>query len=266
MLVWLVLCSVYAVDLPQQVHIAYAGKHPLTALPTGISLSWQTNSQTLTLARLGLESGNYSMEYAGLSSSYFQTWDHHVVIEDLEPKTRYFYRVGNEQDGWSQEFSFVTASNDLSDPIRAVVIGDMGIFNSEDTIAALTGLVDSDSVDMILHVGDISYADDSFLKHPFEFGYEKVWNSYMQSIQQFAARVPYMTLPGNHEAECHSPACFISEDKLNKLSNFSAYNNRFRMPSAESGGALNMWYSFNLGPVHFINLDTETDFEGLSPQ
>jgi phosphodiesterase/alkaline phosphatase D-like protein len=206
------------------------------------------------------------MEYAGLSSSYFQTWDHHVVIEDLEPKTRYFYRVGNEQDGWSQEFSFVTASNDLSDPIRAVVIGDMGIFNSEDTIAALTGLVDSDSVDMILHVGDISYADDSFLKHPFEFGYEKVWNSYMQSIQQFAARVPYMTLPGNHEAECHSPACFISEDKLNKLSNFSAYNNRFRMPSAESGGALNMWYSFNLGPVHFINLDTETDFEGLSPQ
>lgn len=46
------------------------------------------------------------------------------------------------------------------------------------------------------------------------------------------------------------------------LSNFTAYNARFRMPSPESNGTLNMWHSFNYGPVHFISIDTETGFEG----
>ena len=41
-----------------------------------------------------------------------------------------------------------------------------------------------------------------------------------------------------------------------------AYNNRFEMPSASSGGVLNMWYSFNHKNVHFVNIDTETDFPG----
>lgn len=36
------------------------------------------------------------------------------------------------------------------------------------------------------------------------------------------------------------------------------------MPSAESGGVSNMWYSFESGPVHFVSLLTETDLgEGL---
>jgi hypothetical protein len=34
------------------------------------------------------------------------------------------------------------------------------------------------------------------------------------------------------------------------------------MPSAQSGGTKNMWYSFDYGAVHFTSIDTETDFEG----
>lgn len=46
------------------------------------------------------------------------------------------------------------------------------------------------------------------------------------------------------------------------LSHFNAYNARFRMPSLESGAAHGtaMWFSFNLGPVHWVVIDTETDF------
>lgn len=32
------------------------------------------------------------------------------------------------------------------------------------------------------------------------------------------------------------------------------------MPSAESGGLENFWYSFDHGSVHFVMLNTETDF------
>jgi hypothetical protein len=45
-----------------------------------------------------------------------------------------------------------------------------------------------------------------------------------------------MVLPGNHESECHSPACLLDSTYKHALQNFTAYNARFRMPFQESGG------------------------------
>jgi hypothetical protein len=67
-------------------------------------------------------------------------------------------------------------------------------------------------------------------------------------------------LPGNHEAECHSPICFLDPTKREAFENFTAFNHRFRMPSPESAGTMNMWYSFDFGSIHFIQIDTETDY------
>ena len=79
-----------------------------------------------------------------------------------------------------------------------------------------------------------------------------------------ADSIPYMVAPGNHEADCHDPACILHyEQYARPLANFTAYNARFRMPSAESGArALNMHYSFEVGPVHFVSLDLETGYPG----
>lgn len=33
------------------------------------------------------------------------------------------------------------------------------------------------------------------------------------------------------------------------------------MPSEETGGVMNMHYSFNFGNVHFISIDSETGFD-----
>jgi hypothetical protein len=71
---------------------------------------------------------------------------------------------------------------------------------------------------------------------------------------------------GNHEADCHDPACLLSSEKREKLSNFTAYNNRFRMPSPESNGVLNMHYSFNYGNIHFVSLDTETGYHNAAEE
>jgi hypothetical protein len=58
----------------------------------------------------------------------------------------------------------------------------------------------------------------------------------------------------------------MSKERREKLSNFTSYNGRFRMPSKESGGVLNMHYSFNYGNVHFISIDSETGFPGASEE
>jgi hypothetical protein len=71
-----------------------------------------------------------------------------------------------------------------------------------------------------------------------------------------------MTAPGNHEAECHSPICFLDSTKRDATANFTAYNHRLRMPSAGSNGTMNMWYSFEIGSIHFTQISAETDYPG----
>jgi len=98
----------------------------------------------------------------------------------------------------------------------------------------LTQQAASGRIDMVIHVGDISYAD----------GYQLHWDMFMRKIEPISARVPYMVAPGNHEF----------------WFNFTAYENRFFMPNGSSKprSISKLYYSFNAGPIHFIGFDTET--------
>jgi hypothetical protein len=137
----------------------------------------------------------------------------------------------------------------------------MGLVNSPLTISSLSKRVKEREIDLVIHLGDIAGADAAYLDFPFSFRYEDYWDEFMKSIEPIAAYVPYMVVPGHHDAECHSPICTFSREKLEKLSNFSAFNSRFKMPSDSSKGAANMWYSFDVGSAHIICLDSETDYD-----
>jgi hypothetical protein len=106
-------------------------------------------------------------------------------------------------------------------PVRFGLIGDIGqtreinpcslfsfpilLENSQLTARALTG----DNVDLILLVGDLSYAN----------GYQPKWDTYSRIYEYSAATIPWMLLPGNHENEAQEGAGFV------------AYQTRFTMPS-----------------------------------
>ena len=49
--------------------------------------------------------------------------------------------------------------------------------------------VHENGVDLVLHVGDISYAN----------GVVKIWDTFMRYIEPYASAVPYMIGIGNHE-------------------------------------------------------------------
>jgi len=244
-------------NAPGQVHISLAGIN-------GMTVSWQTKDHTPTsLVKYGMTSGKYPLEASGSSSTYYETYDHHVKLTGLKPSTTYFYVVGDETGGFSEEFSFQSAP--LSSSLRTnwsfFGFGDLGIVNGQATIDYLAAK--KDEVHFVWQFGDESYADDAFLHSGcyVKACFESTWNDFMKAAQSFAAYKPYLVAPGNHEADCHSPDCLVEKSKHTHLSNFTAYNNRFLMPSKESGsGALNMHYSFDYGNVHFITIDTETGF------
>ncbi|KAF2234884.1 acid phosphatase [Viridothelium virens] len=112
--------------------------------------------------------------------------------------------------------------------------------------------------------------------------YESNWDLWQQWMNNLTLKIPYMVLPGNHEASCgefdgpnNILTAYLNDDKTNSSApkseltyyscppsqrNFTAYQNRFRMPGTETGGVGNFWYSFDYGLAHFVSIDGETDF------
>ncbi|CAI7586902.1 acid phosphatase [Penicillium manginii] len=112
--------------------------------------------------------------------------------------------------------------------------------------------------------------------------YESNWDLWQQWLGSVTTKIPYMVLPGNHEAACaefdgpgNVLTAYLNEDKSNSTAakealtyyscppsqrNFTAYQHRFRMPGAETGGVGNFWYSFDYGLAHFVSMDGETDY------
>jgi len=195
------------------------------------------------------------------SKTYVLSGKHfHALLPNLVPGTTYFYKIA----GMSDASSFTAPQLSTHHTVSFVVIGDLGF--TSDSVPTRNSIEHWKSkVDFFLHPGDISYADDAY-QHLFGpdlqtiENYENVWNGFLDSMQDITAIKPYMVGVGNHESDCHSPYCISHKDLLDGLSNFTAYNARFANPNVDV--THNMWSSFNYGPAHFVNINTETDFAG----
>lgn len=69
----------------------------------------------------------------------------------------------------------------------------MGVLYSNGTIELLQDMVESNDIIGILHVGDISYADD---RMPYQ--YEEIWDMFFDRIEPISSRIPYMVCPVHH--------------------------------------------------------------------
>ena len=132
-----------------------------------MSVTWNTEGlwspspslQYVGQIRYGPHSGNYTHVANATSARGYQSFTHQTVLPGLEPDSPYFYSVGDSRLGWSEEYTFQTPPNRGSlKATNVLVVGDMGIKYSNNTLRRLLG--HKDQHDLLLHVGDISYADD----------------------------------------------------------------------------------------------------------
>eukprot|EP00475_Leptophrys_vorax_P018982 TRINITY_DN2594_c0_g1_i1.p1 TRINITY_DN2594_c0_g1~~TRINITY_DN2594_c0_g1_i1.p1 ORF type:complete len:278 (-),score=53.75 TRINITY_DN2594_c0_g1_i1:97-930(-) len=103
----------------------------------------------------------------------------------------------------------------------------------------------TDNIDLVLLVGDLSYAN----------GLQPKWDTYGRIFEYSTAAVPWMLLPGNHENEGAENYAF------------TAYQTRFTMPSnGMPASEKNLYYSFDYSWAHIIALSTETAYTTASDQ
>jgi len=218
-------------DPPEQVHLSMSSSD-LSLM----GVTWVTLNIEDSVVQYGLSPSELSMSNSGVPTTTYKaaSWIgtiHRAQMTELIPGKKYYYRVGNGADRWSEVFDFTVMQEDQD--ITYAIIGDLD-FEHLDTIANVNSLVASGKVQAVIHTGDESYAD----------GYEPHWDLFFNLIQPWAARVPYMAAPGNHEF----------------WYNFSSYKQRFYFPGVldEGGSGDNMFYSFNAGHTHWSTGNSET--------
>jgi Icc-related predicted phosphoesterase len=161
-----------------------------------------------------------------------------ATMKNLKQGKFYKYRVGSDVFGWSEVFLFRAKKNFDEEKIsKVIVFGDLG--NSPEnswTVASVLKEVEKFEYDAVIHNGDFAY--------DFNSKDGKKGDIFMREIEPIASKIPYMVAIGNHE----------------KSFRILHYYHRFSMP----GDSWNLFYSFNLGKIHFLSYSTELIFDKWS--
>eukprot|EP01060_Flectonema_neradi_P029794 TRINITY_DN41_c0_g1_i3.p1 TRINITY_DN41_c0_g1~~TRINITY_DN41_c0_g1_i3.p1 ORF type:complete len:556 (+),score=140.28 TRINITY_DN41_c0_g1_i3:51-1670(+) len=244
-----------------QVHLA------LGMTPDETSVQWASEKEGgLSEVLYGTSPGNLTMRQQGDSRSYHanilrEKWYTRVaVMTGLKPNTKYYYKVGDKENGYSDVFSFVNKRN--TPPYQHILFGDMGsaaafticdACTQHDKVCTATtcakntsvGLVSEvDTADMFLHAGDFAYNLDT------DEG--KLGDQFFENIEQLASRVPYMVSHGNHEDAPGSLAQYIERFRSQPS---NAIPPTYTTMNGETTNT--MYFSWDHALVHYISFSTE---------
>ncbi|EIE24225.1 Metallo-dependent phosphatase [Coccomyxa subellipsoidea C-169] len=198
---------------------------------------------------------------------------HTAAMTGLQPSTKYYYIYGSDADGYSQEAFFVSAPA-LGDTslVKAQADGSNEPGRDEKPSIAVTNGIASEIANgytLNIHNGDLSYAD----------GFLADWDNYYEQISVYTRYLPFMTVPGNHERD----GVLTGDAFMNPGSNDArgecgvVYARRQSMPqqpgqdksvmnSAPLALGVRSYYSFDYGPIHFLQYDSETPYQPGSLQ
>lgn len=159
---------------------------------------------------------------------------HQLTVEDLEPGTAYFYRIGSENARGEKieagPYPFKTAVRE-GEPFSFTVTSELGGYSGFDQSGGrintnIFNQMQRFRPDLTLFVGDIVNDGTEY----------EDWDKYFFGPgKSFLAHTPSYCCPGNHECSA------------------SWYDAFFAFPEPKK------YYSFDYGDVHFISLDS-TDF------
>ena len=118
-----------------------------------------------------------------------------VVIQDLTPETKYYYKVGNASDGYSAIDSFTApADPDANKPFSFVISPDtqgksVSQFGNTTSYTTILRKMKQDAA-FLIHTGDL--VEDASVSDQ--------WQYFFDASQNLLNTLPIMATPGNHDS------------------------------------------------------------------
>lgn len=117
------------------------------------------------------------------------------------------------------------------------VVGDTG--QTEVTAAVFEHIAGMDDADVLLHTGDLSYAD----------GFPPRWDTFGRLAEGVMDRLPSLFVAGNHDVTSNGVES-------------QAYHTRYPSPHRSSGSASPEWWSLDVGLAHVIGFSSYAPSKG----
>lgn len=222
------------------------GPYLTRATQHSITISWNTDIACNSKINIGLQPGNYT---GGIVNNSPTTY-HVITLPLLNPDTKYYYSIGTTslilQGDSENYFRTLPMSNAHYDkPVRIWAVGDIAKNTPNEALVRDMFLhyIDTQYVDAYLMLGDNAYP--SGLDSNFQIGF---FDYFQPKLTRHTVLWPAI---GNHE--------YDNNYSLRK-SHQVPYFDIFTLPvNGECGGVpshTEMYYSFDIGNVHFVNLDS----------
>ncbi len=220
------------------------GPYLMVGTPASINIRWRTD----TLSNSRVRYGTSPASLTNIIDSIALVTEHEIKISGLLPLTKYYYSIGSSTvmlQGDANNYFFTLPAQRSTGLMRIGVFGDCGN-NSTNQIQVrdqFQNYLGGNYMNAWILLGDNAYNDGTDAEFQAEF-----FNTYGD---HFLKQNPLYPAPGNHDYGNNS----ILQDN-----HMMPYYSIFSMPTnAEAGGFASnnkAWYSFNVGNVHFLSLDS----------
>ena len=199
---------------------------------TSIIIKWRSSKSSPGRVRYGTLSGKLDR----VVQTRTDTRDHEVLLEGLEPATRYYYEVSGLDE---ETFYFKTAPVEgEARPVRVWILGDSGSGDerAEKVTDAFYRFNQGPGADLMLLLGDAAYDVGS------DADYQK---AFFEMYPHTLAITPVFSALGNHDTETDQGAPY-----------FEIFSLPVDGRSGGLGSGTENYYSFNFANIHFVALDT----------
>lgn len=171
-----------------------------------------------------------------------------VTLRDLQPGTRYQYRVGDGTN-WSAYFTFQTEKGE-EEKFRFIVFGDSHEKKPIYAVwrqTATQAYQQNPDARFVMSVGDLIYAGKDY----------EQWQAWFAGCQDVIANIPDMPAIGDHE-----PRGVTSKDEWQRPEYFVKL---FKVPQNGPANFRGEVYSFDYGPAHIAVLNSSFTYEFAEP-
>ena len=160
--------------------------------------------------------------------------EYEATLDELVPSSAYCYEVLVDDQVVASNLRFDTSWPSNGRKVRILAFGDSGNASAEQ--AALRDEFLKHDFDVFLHLGDMAYGDGRYTE--FE---ERVFTMYRDLLH----RTPTWPTIGNHEYGIANGQPYVDVYHLPEMALQEADQERY--------------YSFDVGDVHFVSLDSNTE-------
>ncbi len=217
---------------------------------TSIIIRWRTDIAENSRVRWGTVFGTYPNTVDSATS----TTEHIVQISGLTADTKYWYTIGSSTQtlqATNTNYFLTLPLSNTTRKLRFLALGDCGnnSANQVNVKNTFINYIGSNDIDAMLLLGDNAYTTGTDAEFQTNF-----FNIYKDDLLKYYKLYP---APGNHDYG-NSAANTGKTGSTPALS--MPYHLNFSVPSAGQNGGVasnvKNYYSYNIGDVHFISLDS----------